>query len=102
MHILLTGFSGNVGTNTLAELVARGHDVRAVDLPCRRAFAASRGVQASADFRYGDLRDRHFATEILDGIDCVTHLAAVIPPKAEQDHELARRSTSMPPFSSLS
>jgi nucleoside-diphosphate-sugar epimerase len=69
MHVLLTGATGNVGSHVLPELTRRGHEVR--------AFA-------------GDVRDTNATDRAVDGVDTVIHLAAVIPPKADERPELAR------------
>ncbi len=89
MRILLTGFGGNVGSNLLGLLVHRGHDVRAVDLQSKHNLRLARKYERTVDFRFGDIRDDRFVTQALSGVDAVVHLAAIIPPKAEQDPELA-------------
>ncbi len=72
MKILLTGASGNVGSHTLPQLVRRGHDVRTFDL------------------RHGDITDAAAVAQAVAGVDVVIHLAAVIPPLADEQPALAR------------
>lgn len=84
MHVLLTGFAGNVGASTLALLAARGHSIRAVDLSNSRSVRLARLNRDKAEFLFGDIRNRQFLRDALAGIDCVIHLAAIIPPMADR------------------
>ena len=87
-HVLVTGAFGNVGRSTVRALKSLGCTVRAFEAP-NRAFArnaAGLGVEAVA----GDVRDPAAVGRALEGMDAVIHLAAIIPPAAEDRPDLAR------------
>jgi UDP-glucose 4-epimerase len=92
MRVLVTGGCGNIGSGAVRELLARGHRVRCLDVPSkanRRLVAGLRGVEA----RWGDIRDESTVRTALAGCDVVAHLVAVIPPRSEDDPDLARGIT---------
>jgi dihydroflavonol-4-reductase len=73
MKCFVTGASGFVGSNLVAELVARGHRVKAL----LRAGADERGL---LDLKYervtGDLFDRDLLRREMEGCDWCFHVAA--------------------------
>jgi len=69
VRILVTGSSGNVGSHLLPELLRRGHTVR--------SFA-------------GDVTVSGAVAEAVRGVHTVIHLAAIIPPRADEEPERAR------------
>jgi len=90
MRILVTGGFGNVGSHTLPELLRRGHDVRCVSLPgaAERRLARRMGVPAV----WGDISDRDVMMRAVSDVDAVVHLAAMIPPAADEHPAQARIS----------
>lgn len=82
MTILVTGAGGNVGSHVVAELVRRGHDVRALDV--RRVRSGT-----SARMR-ADITDPAAVARAVAGVDTVIHLAAVIPPGTDERPAEAR------------
>lgn len=88
MPILVTGASGNVGSHTVPELLRRGHDVRCLAKlsNANRKWAKQLGVQVV----WGDITDATTVTRAVDGVDAVIHLAALIPPAADEQPDLAR------------
>jgi 3beta-hydroxy-delta5-steroid dehydrogenase/steroid delta-isomerase len=72
-RVLVTGGSGFVGANLVAELLARGHEVRSFDrapspLPEHPALHVIEG----------DICDKDTVAAAVDGIDTVIHTAAII------------------------
>ncbi len=88
MTILLTGATGNVGSHTLPELLRRGHDVRCLT----RLTTANRraAAQHKAETVWGDITDPDAVARAIAGVDTVIHLAAMIPPAADEQPDRAR------------
>jgi nucleoside-diphosphate-sugar epimerase len=90
MRILVTGGYGNVGSHTLPELVRRGHEVRCLSLPgsAERRIARRLRVQTA----WGDVSDAGLVARAVSDVDTVVHLAALIPPGADEQPERARQT----------
>ncbi len=79
MKILLTGGAGFIGRHVLAELIARGHDVRIVDSLRPDVHASSDWrPPAPVEFVKADIRDAALLDRVLVGTDAVIHLAAKV------------------------
>ncbi len=89
MRVLITGGLGHIGSYLLPELRARGYQLRVLSLrPKATQRAAGRlGVEAV----WGDITDTQAVRRAVDGVDAVIHLAAMLPPAADEHPELARR-----------
>src|SRR4051812_44087562 len=82
-RILVTGADGFIGSHLVERLVADGADVRAL---CWYNPQGSYGwlddidadVRAKVDLRLGDIRDGEFVDRLVEGMDIVLHLAALI------------------------
>ncbi|RDH78304.1 NAD-dependent epimerase/dehydratase family protein [Mycolicibacterium moriokaense] len=72
-HVLVTGGSGFVGANLVAELLERGHRVRSFDRAPSPLPAHPR-LQVIE----GDICDKDTVAAAVDGIDTVFHTAAII------------------------
>lgn len=90
MTVLLTGAFGNVGSHTLPELLRQGHQVRCLSRlsTANRRAAARFGVTPI----WGSVTDPAVVARAVEGVDAVIHLAAVIPPAAIEQPELARQT----------
>ncbi len=80
MNILVTGGGGYLGSVLIPKLVTRGHTVRVLDIGYF-GLAHVRAMNASVQLVREDLRrvtgDAGLLARVLDGIDCVIHLAAI-------------------------
>jgi nucleoside-diphosphate-sugar epimerase len=80
MNILVTGGAGYLGSVLVPKLMLRGHRVRVVDVGY---FGVNhlRALKSSVELIREDIRrvlnDAAFRDGLLDGCDCVIHLAAV-------------------------
>ncbi|MGD8806050.1 MAG: SDR family NAD(P)-dependent oxidoreductase [Chloroflexota bacterium] len=96
MRILLTGAFGNVGSNTLATLLERGHQVRCFDVPTKANKRVARRFKQRVEIAWGDLRDPEQVAAAVVDQDVAIHLAFVIPTLSatgvgsEEDPEWAR------------
>jgi UDP-glucose 4-epimerase len=88
--VLVTGAFGNVGSHTVPELNRRGHRVRTLSrLTTEGRKAAGRlGVETF----WGDIADPAVTARAVAGVDTVIHLAAMIPPAADEHPEEARKT----------
>ncbi len=91
LRILLTGAFGNIGIETLRELLRAGHRVRCFDLPSPRAKALAAEFRDAAEIAWGDLCSRDDVARAVADRDAVIHDAAVIPPLSERKPEVTRR-----------
>jgi UDP-glucose 4-epimerase len=79
MKVLLTGAFGNIGSSTLGELLAQGHQVRAFDLRTRANERTARKFRGRIEMVWGDLRRRSDVPAAVRDQDVVIHLAFIIP-----------------------
>jgi UDP-glucose 4-epimerase len=73
MQILVTGGAGFVGSALVRQLVARGHSVRVVD---DLSAGEPARLPEDATFMRGDVNDLPRLWTLLQGVECVYHLAA--------------------------
>ncbi|MBN2322202.1 MAG: NAD(P)-dependent oxidoreductase [Spirochaetes bacterium] len=90
MKVLVTGAFGNVGTGTLQELLRRNHEVRIFEKDTQRNRIIAGRYKRKAEVRFGDILNIRDLDEAVRGMDVIVHLAAVIPPLADRNPELAR------------
>jgi len=99
MKVLVTGAFGNVGRSSLSALSKLGDEVTVLeaDSPANRKLAprlsrelGHEGRPAFSTLLLGDIRDPGLAVRATAGQDAIIHLAALIPPRADQFPELAR------------
>ncbi|MFW9831016.1 MAG: NAD-dependent epimerase/dehydratase family protein, partial [Candidatus Thorarchaeota archaeon] len=87
MLVLLTGAFGNVGESTLLALFEQNHQIRCFDLPTKPNEKTAQKLQQYGNFEtvWGDVRDVDTIKNIVEGVECIIHLAAILPPKSETD-----------------
>jgi dTDP-L-rhamnose 4-epimerase len=79
MKVLITGGAGFIGSHTADALLARGHEVRVLDLllaPVHRDGQKPAYLVPEIEFIHGDVRDEAAMLRALQGVDAVYHLAA--------------------------
>lgn len=88
--ILLTGAFGNVGQNTLKQLINRGHDVTCFDLqnPTNKKSCAKLLQRWQFKTIWGNILNKNDLINAVEGKDCIIHLAAIIPPLSEKNPDL--------------
>ena len=92
-RVLVTGAFGNIGRHAVRELCAAGHRVRALGHGARPSMeerALARSFGAPVEVVRGDVRDRAAMDRAVRDVDCVVHLAFVIPPPALERPALAQ------------
>ncbi len=89
MRILLTGAFGNVGLSVLKELLNRDHDVRILEIKNRKNLRIFRKIQNEVEIIWGDITNERDVEKAVNNRDVIIHLAAIIPPLADYQPELA-------------
>ena len=75
---LVTGGAGFIGSHVVDSLVASGEQVRVVDnLSTGKAENLIRHDPSVIEFIKADLVDANVAADVVSGIDCVIHIAAI-------------------------
>jgi len=92
MNILVTGGAGYVGSVLIPKLLARGHQVRILDVGYF-GLEHLRSLRQKVDVVCEDIRrvmaDKHFLNDLIDHCDCIIHLAAMSnDPSADLNPEL--------------
>ena len=89
--VLLTGASGEVGFETFKELLRRKerYDIRIFNLDRKQERKLFAPYQGQAEMVWGDIRDATMVEKAVKGVDFVLHVAALIPPAADEFPNLA-------------
>ena len=87
MFVLLTGAFGNIGESTLLALIEQNHQIRCFDLRTPQNVDTAKRLQQQGDLEtvWGDVRIVDTAKTIVEDVDCIIHLAAILPPASERD-----------------
>ncbi|NLO71069.1 MAG: NAD(P)-dependent oxidoreductase [Porphyromonadaceae bacterium] len=92
IRILLTGASGTVGSEVLRQLIDNEDiELTVFDLKTPRSEKIFKPYLSKAQFVYGNISKREDVDTVSKNKDVVIHLAAVIPPLADEKPELAYR-----------
>jgi nucleoside-diphosphate-sugar epimerase len=91
--ILLTGAFGNVGQNTLKQLMTRDHEVTCFELQNKANEKTRQELLKQGEFEtiWGDILEKSDVNRAVKEVDCIIHLAAIIPPLSERKPELAQK-----------
>ena len=90
-NILLTGASGTVGFEALKQLIAKSnYNIIVFDKESKQAVEKFSSYKDQVEIIYGDISLESDLHSIKD-IDYVIHLAAIIPPVADDFPELAKK-----------
>lgn len=83
---LVTGGAGFIGSHIAEALVARGDDVRIFDNLSTGHLANLDGFRDDVEFVEGDLTDEDTIKQVVQGVDCIFHEAALasVPRSVEQ------------------
>lgn len=90
MKILLTGSFGNVGISTLKSLLAKDHDIVCFDLETSNNRKTKEEMLEIGEFQtfWGDITNSEDVNKVVKDVNCIIHLAAIIPPLSEKNPEL--------------
>lgn len=94
MKVLVTGGAGYMGAMLVPQLLDVGYQVKVVDNLMHGDGRSMLGFWAHPAFEFvkGDLCDQSIFSNLLDGVDAVVHLAAIVgDPACSKQPELARK-----------
>ncbi len=86
--VLITGAAGYLGFHLAKLLLGRGHRVRCLFRAHHLEEEGPLLEELGAELAVGDVRDLEFLREAVKGVDCVVHLAALLPPRSEENEDL--------------
>ncbi len=86
MRVLITGASGHLGPPLCRAFLRNGFEVRV--LLHRRKL---KGMDTAVETMWGDITKPDSIKPVLEGVDAVVHLAAIVEPMTEKNPELANR-----------
>jgi UDP-glucose 4-epimerase len=83
MKVLVTGAFGNIGSNTVKNLLEQKHKVRCFDIKTEANEIAAKKFDGKIEMCWGDIRNLQDVAAAVKGQDVVIHLAAIIPLDSE-------------------
>src|SRR5205807_4200337 len=81
MRVLITGGAGFIGSHLADALLARGHEVRALDNLDPQVHPGGQRpayLDEGVELLVGDVRDHRAVADALEGVDHVVHFAAAV------------------------
>jgi nucleoside-diphosphate-sugar epimerase len=89
-RILLTGACGTVGFETLQHLVEHtDYEITVFDIKTKKSLKKLAPFRSRVEIIYGDITNREEVLKAARNKDVAIHLAAVIPPLADTEPEMA-------------
>ncbi|MEG2351313.1 MAG: NAD(P)-dependent oxidoreductase [Bacilli bacterium] len=89
--VLLTGAAGNIGLETLKQLVNAKYDVTVLELLNKKSKRRLHPYKNKIKIIYGSINDYNLVVKSVKNQDVIIHLAAIIPPLADKNPELTRK-----------
>lgn len=91
-RILVTGASGEIGLNVIEMLLNKtDYQIRVLSLPDRFSKRRLKRFSNQLEFVWGDITQKEQVAHAVEECHAVIHLAAILPPLADEKPELARR-----------
>lgn len=88
MRAAVTGGGGRLGCALVRTLLAQGHQVRVLEPPGRGAPRSLHGLDV--EMVHGSVLSAESVATLLDGVDCVFHLAAKVSIEPDRDGSMLR------------
>lgn len=92
MLVLVTGAFGNIGESTLLALFKQKHQIKCFDLHTKTNEKQFKDLRRKGEFEiiWGDIRNDATVRTLVEDVECIIHLAAIIPPQSEVNTELTK------------
>ena len=93
MKVLITGSFGNIGESTLLAFFEKGYEIRCFDLLTALNKKKQKQLIKIESFEtvWGDILDVEALRASVVNVDCIIHLAGIIPPLSERKPDFARK-----------
>jgi len=91
MRVLLTGGAWRLGITICKSLLRDGSQVRIFDLDSANNRKSVQALHGKAEIYWGDITQPDSLIPAMDKIDTVVHMAAILPPVADEKPELAQK-----------
>ncbi len=93
MQVLLTGAFGNISESTLLALFEKNHQITCFDIKTSKNEKKASELAKRGSFKliWGNITDPDAVNSAIEGIDCILHLAGIIPPMSELNPTLSYR-----------
>lgn len=91
MRVLITGGAGRLGMTVARTFLREGFQVRLFDLDNERNRHGVKEFDCHAEIVWGDITDPDSVRKAMEGVDVVIHMAAILPPVANDHPELTAR-----------
>ncbi len=93
LRVLVTGASGTVGKEVVYQLLDKinSYDISVFDLKTKGSETLFGQFEGKIRIHYGDIGNEEKVAQACKDKDAVIHLAAIIPPLADEDHTLAEK-----------
>ncbi len=93
IKVLVTGAFGHLGTHTLQALFENPRaEITAFDIKSKTSKKIAKKLRKKGEFEviWGDIRDKDSVFKVVDGQNCIIHLAALLLPTTEDNPTLGR------------
>ncbi len=90
-RVLITGGAGRLGITVCRTFMESGYRVRLFDLETVRNRKALKELFGEVEVFWGDVAEKESIKQATEYVDAVVHMAAILPPLAYQNRELAYR-----------
>jgi len=91
MRVLITGGAGRLGLSVCNAFLQDGFQVRVFDLNTEQNRKTVKQLPPDAEVLWGDMTQPDSVRQALEGVDAVVHMAAVLPPVADERPDLAEK-----------
>lgn len=91
MRVLITGGAGRLGLSVCSAFLEDGAQVRVFDLDTEQNRKTVKQLPSGAEVFWGDITQPDSLRQALNGVDAVVHMAAILPPLAEENPQLAQK-----------
>ncbi|NVM53343.1 MAG: NAD(P)-dependent oxidoreductase [Candidatus Helarchaeota archaeon] len=93
MKVLLTGAFGNIGESTLLALFEKDHEITCLDIKTSKNEKKAEKLSKLEKFSviWGDITNPDEVNNAVIGIECILHVAGIIPPTSESNPDLTQK-----------